>query len=120
MPSSSDLFSQSLLRTERDTLGLDAGALRRLHADVLGSSERAQSRGLDALCAKAEAPRPAGTGVPISTRVSQSLLRLDVSRAGMEDIAPREEGEDVGKFEQAAADAAEVAWRIQQTVTATR
>ncbi len=118
MSSSTDIFTQSLLRTERDALGLDAGALRRLYADVLGSSERAQSRGLDALCAKAEAPRPAGAGVPISSRVSQTLLRLDVARAGMEDIAPRDEEKYSGKFEKEAADAAEVAW-LNQTIVVT-
>ena len=109
-------FTHILVSTERDALGLDASSLRRLHADILGASERAQARGLDALGAKAGAPRPAGAGAPSAPRSSPAAWRLDVARAGVEDVAPREGGSDgvtVGSWESAAADAAEIAWLIK-------
>jgi hypothetical protein len=98
--------------TERDGLGLDASSLRRLHIDVLGASERALTRGLDALGLKADAPRPAGVGVPAPARTAAAPWNLDASRALMEAIAPSldaaSRAADGG--DAAIADAAVTAW----------
>lgn len=100
--------------TERDGLGLDASSLRRLHIDVLGASERAMTRGLDALGLKADAPRPAGVGVgvPAPARASSAPWNLDASRAVMEAIAPSLDvtSRAADGSDEAIADAAVAAW----------
>jgi len=102
-------FSASLASAERDTLGLDAAAPRRLHAPVLGAAERALARALDALGARADAPRPSGAGGAAPARPAPAPLRLAVARAAVEDIAPSAPPA-AAAADAAAADAAEAAW----------
>ncbi len=103
---------------ERDTLGLDAAAPQRLHAEVLDAAERALARSLSCAGATAEAPKPPGSTQPLSPPSQQqpeagspaALFQLSLARAAVLDTAAAAEQGSAEAEELSVVLAAEAAW----------